>query len=738
MTNPTRHTQQYSQEIAAKPLADTAKARRSPSAGVAALLFLLLLSLSGCVYFNTFYNARKNFNEAEKARIASQAKGGRAQVNRGKYKTAIEKSSIVLEKHPDSKYYDDALYIIGVSYYWTEEYLKSQRKFRELLANFEESDYAIRSKLYLAKCKLALDERPEAITIFQNLLKTVKDDNIRSEAAFAIGEYYFDSKDYEQANIYYEALIDSLASNDAEKRRARLKVADGYFARFDIPAAKENYLAVLKMKPTEEEEYRALFRAGECSYLLQDITGGLERFETLADDVRFYDSIGSVRLQIARGYELDDDMELALEEYEDVSVESESSPASGAALYNLGLISQFDLEDFDQALDFYEQAKKKGRTRNPFYDESVRRAADIAKLATFKEGLALDSTATSEQLDQASLAELRLGELFLFDLNQPDSALAAFKYAVDSLPEAYYTPRALLSLALAERDYLDDTTSYDSLMQVFLDRYPKTDFYPDALEALGLKGTAADTGYAASYFDEAERWLVEQSNLDSAMKYYQVVADSFPQSKLSTKARFTLIWLDDKYNHKQEDSTIFFAYSDLADLYPQDEYGELAGDITNYTPSQTQPAANRNDTTLATNPTTDSLRNATDSTPTQESFVKVDTSLSQELRFYVHEGRQLRDAPAGPRPYNPLDFIYPDEAASQPDFFDMYFQVKIDFDGLVMESKLMNPTQFSELNKLVKAQVDNFIFNSGNWGDEGRGDGWFVYKYTVTKPEYLR
>ncbi len=681
-----------------------------PKAGSRILIAILVslgltFSLSGCVYFNTFYNARKNFNEAEGERRDSESRTGKPRVNRSKYQLAIEKSSIVLEKHPDSKYYDDALYIIGVSYYWTQDYLKSQRKFRELLANFEESDFVIRSRLYLAKCKLALDERPEAITIFQNLLKTVKDDKIRAEAAFAIGDFYYDTKEYEEANVYYEALIDSLAATDSERRRARLNIAGGYFARFDIPAAKSNYLAVLKMNPTLEEEYEAVFRAGECSYLLQDISGGLDRFEELADDARFYDSIGSIRLQIARGYELDDDMDLALEEYEDVTVESASPTAAGIALYNLGLIYQFDLEDFDKSLDYYEQAKKKGRTRNPFYDESVRRAADISKLATFKSGKELDTAATKEQRDQASLAQLRLGELFLFDLNQPDSAIAAYKYAVDSLPDAYYTPRALLSMALAKRNYLEDTTAFDADMQAFLESYSRTDFYPEALDILGLKGTEIDTGYAESYFDKAETWLVEEGNLDSALKYYEFVADSFPDSKLSTKARFTLIWLDDKYKNHVGDSTTFFAYAELADLYPPDEYGKLAGQMSSFAPRAKQTNLGANDSLQSGQMDMDSLQRSRDEAFNQESFVSVDTSLSQELRFYVREGRQLRDAPSNPTKNNPLDFIYPVSAASQPDFFDLYFQVKIDFDGLTMESKLMNPTSFPELNNLIKRRL---------------------------------
>lgn len=711
----------------------------------------LAFMLSGCVYYNTFYNARKNFNEAENSRMESEKRGGRRVVSSAKYKTAITKASVVLEKHPDSKYYDDALYVIGVSYYWTEEYLRSQRKFRELLANFEESEYVIRSKLYLAKCKLALDERAEAVTIFQSLLETVKDAEIRAEAAFAIGDYYFEQGEYTEAEEYYQSLVDSLASNDAEKRRATLKIADGNFSRFNITDARQRYLEVLDMNPDEQEEYRTRFALGACSYFLQDIAGGIESFQALADDERYYDSIGSIRLKIARGYELDDDLILATEEYEAISVESERSPASGAALYNLGLIYQFDYEDLDRALEYYNAAKKKGRPRNPFYEESVKRAADITKLADFQIGLERDSSTTLDQLDKASRAQLRLGELFLFDLDQPDSAINAFNYAVDSFPEAYYTPRALISMALAHRDYLDDTTTFDSLAHLALERYPKSDFYTEALAALDLTGSAVDSGHPASYFKRAETWLTEKSNLDSARFYYQWVVDSFPRSKLSPQAQFSLIWLQEQQQVTEGDSTVIFAYAELAESYPEHEFGKLASGITSGAAGRSQSPelpvdelADNLEKSEAELAAEQDDRDETDSDETAADgqdgpFSAEDLTLNPELRFYIgQKNQQLWDAPKSPAKLRDLDFIYPSTAASQPEFFDLYYQVKLDYDGSVLESLLMNPTEFEELNEGITEQVDNFIFNMSNLGDLGYGDGWFVHKYRVKKPDYLR
>ena len=80
------------------------------------LLLLLMFLASGCVYYNLFFLAKKNFNEAESMR----KKSGQEIVRGGagsRYQVAIEKASVILEDHPNSKYVDDALYMIGRSFF---------------------------------------------------------------------------------------------------------------------------------------------------------------------------------------------------------------------------------------------------------------------------------------------------------------------------------------------------------------------------------------------------------------------------------------------------------------------------------------------------------------------------------------------------------------------------------------------------------------------------------------------
>ena len=61
------------------------------------------LLLSGCVYFNTMYNAGRDYSNAERAIREGDVAGARSSMD-----SVIAKTGRVITKHPDSKYADDA------------------------------------------------------------------------------------------------------------------------------------------------------------------------------------------------------------------------------------------------------------------------------------------------------------------------------------------------------------------------------------------------------------------------------------------------------------------------------------------------------------------------------------------------------------------------------------------------------------------------------------------------------
>jgi len=68
-----------------------------------------IMLVTSCVYFNTFYNARQYFEEAEKLRLEKVGETVPPSAIDA-YGKVIEKSQVVLDKFPDSKYYPEVTF----------------------------------------------------------------------------------------------------------------------------------------------------------------------------------------------------------------------------------------------------------------------------------------------------------------------------------------------------------------------------------------------------------------------------------------------------------------------------------------------------------------------------------------------------------------------------------------------------------------------------------------------------
>jgi tetratricopeptide (TPR) repeat protein len=116
---------------------------------------LLILLLAGCsagmknrwvdfnAYFNTYYNAQESykrgytlvqnqvvvFNPARPIKVhLTPARAGQSD-----FEKAIEKSANILREYPDSRWADDALELIGKSYFYLGQYYSAEQKFDEVL-----------------------------------------------------------------------------------------------------------------------------------------------------------------------------------------------------------------------------------------------------------------------------------------------------------------------------------------------------------------------------------------------------------------------------------------------------------------------------------------------------------------------------------------------------------------------------------------------------------------------------
>jgi hypothetical protein len=95
------------------------------------------------------------------------------------------------------------------------------------------------------------------------------------------------------------------------------------------------------------------------------------------------------------------------------------------------------------------------------------------------------------------------------------------------------------------------------------------------------------------------------------------------------------------------------------------------------------------------------------------------------------------------------EFEFPTEAYSmQEPALYLYFHVLLDFSGEVIDYELRSPSQYDEINIRAERTVASMTFDpvevsnlvsTLNLPESSDGRGyWFVYKYLVEKPEFLR
>ncbi len=701
------------------------------------IALLLVVSLTtGCgVYFNTFYNAKQAFNDAESERKSS--KGPQPRIKTASYNTAIEKALKVVENHPNSKYYDDAVYVLGVSYYWTGQYSKSERRFREILTNYAKSKYARDARLYLAQSLLQQEDVSDAMEIFEELFNSKIDKEQKAKAAIALGDFHFNNGDYETAGRYYLAVRDSLGNNQ-EKLAAQTQIADGLFKRWRWADALAAYLQVLGLDPGKDDKYHALYQSAICSYRLMRIDEGLDYLRTLADDEIYFDSLPRLQLTMAEGYEWRDDLGQAEDIYRKVAEESTNKQAQGEAYYDLGLMYQYDYDQLTEAKEFYDKAVEVARG-SEFGQEALTLSSNIGKLETFKQTQELDSTATQDMIDEAAFTQYQLAELYWFQLNKPDTAMLEMQYVVDSFPNSYDAPKAAIALAQMILTQTGDTARADSILQLVLTRYPHSDYVPQAIVKLGLENTPADTGYAEKYLRRAEDYLVTDSGdpgpaaVDSARSLYQKVVDDYPESKYYLQSRFALIWLTEQYQ-SPGDSSVIFAYQAFADSFPGSPWAQEAQSRTQYRPQGRvgQPAYDTTQNELAA----DTVDNGEviDSTTGEVTGIR-DPAVQ---RYIDPEGGMAIDLPADVKPLEVREpFVYPTEAYAERFEGDLYFQIQLDFSGQVSDIVQKSFSGVAELDLRAKETILSSTFDTRLLRPEMIGK-WFVYRFRVRLPDHLR
>ncbi len=521
------------------------------------LLFLLSALLAGCgAYFNTFYNAKKSFEAGEKKRLKmleAERKRQTSVQNRGRqrrrsapriqeFTKAIEKASKVLELYPKSKYVDDALMIIGKSFFYQQEYIKAQRKFNELLTAFPNSRYAPEARFLLGKTLLALDQYDKAEEQFTNLLLDKKNKKFFAEARLELGDMYFQQKLYDQAVQQYEKTINKIKDKNV-RTRAQIRIGECYLQLGNFRKAAAAFRRVRKFKPGVELRYQAEMKYAYCLRKLGEFSKALEVYNRLLKLTLTDYEIGTVRLQTALTYEDMKDKKNALRTFHDIIDNYPRTAAAAEAYYYLGLYELNHNRDFDMALEDFQKAQKE-YPNTDFKKEIKQKITDIKQLHELEDVIWALEDAYERKINNVfdnsdTLLVLGRSKESAADSAALDSALAVARRdsaRADSLRRLGLFPAQTgRSDSVLTPEQRRAKARLDSLKQVRLKRQKGLKI-PQKPEDIRKMLVQKDMQLAELFFFQLDI-------PDSALQEYQRLILNFPDNPSVPKALFTMAYI---------------------------------------------------------------------------------------------------------------------------------------------------------------------------------------------------
>jgi len=518
------------------------------------------------VYYNTFFLARKNYNRAEKIR---KKEGGEVIPSNAKsmYDKAIEKSEKVLAYYSESKYVDDALFLLGMCYVRLEEYTKALRKFNELLVNFPQTEFAEDARYWRNVCLYYGGQEDIAVDSLKNL---AREDPKRAEnAMFIIGEMAFKKEKYIEAKTAFLEFLEQFPKSSlVPKVHLRLGQIEWNFSEYE--SAANHFEMVTEGNIPFEDYWTSRKLLIQCYIKIGRLDEAENIINALLKDESYMSHWGEIELlmgdvECARG-----NTDRAIEIWNSLIERYPNSSVAAWAYYKLGNI-YFEMGDIELALEMFNSAAQTGS------DEEVKRLAkerssQISRLLAYKKQIENPDSAGKDVVE----TKLALAELYLTELGQPDSAISTYESILNEYPDDSLAPKAAYSLGWVWAYSKDDYDTADSMFAVLLDRYPESDFAVGGADYFKSRGASLDSLASRNviyYFVKAEEFWLTYEWTDSALFYYNYVIDSFPHSSWVPKAMSAKAEILAKMGKNEMAKQI---YADISAQYPQTKYDSLA------------------------------------------------------------------------------------------------------------------------------------------------------------------
>ena len=346
--------------------------------------------------FNTHYNADQTF-KAQERRLKREDEpvdldrylltfeiptvSGRS----AEFEKVIEKSADLLRKHPESKWVDDALMLIGKSYFYQSNYVGAEQKFNEVIALG--SGLHDEALFWQARTLVASQSQEAAEDLIRTALASEDlDDKWRPRLHLLLGDLRTDFQDWEGAVAALETGLPEMDDGDLAAR-GRFLLAQLYETMGDYSGAIESYREVRRYKPLYELAYASMISQYRLEGLHGDPDLALKELDKMARDNKHFQYLDRIENMKGRVHAAKGDPFAARRMYYDILNPPPGRPQTairGEVHYRMGELYRDLIGDFHLAAAHFDTAASALRTttlQNEMYTPdaivNARETADV-------------------------------------------------------------------------------------------------------------------------------------------------------------------------------------------------------------------------------------------------------------------------------------------------------------------------------------------------------------------------
>ncbi len=442
-----------------------------PARALAAGVILLALAASGCAYYNTFYLAKRYYNEGQKAQEKSTTDAPTPEAV-AKYDAAVRQCNKVLTDYSDSKWADDAAYLLGASLYGKGEYrdaLKQVQTFRE---KYPKSPFLSQAQFIEGLAHYRMKDYPQADSILHAVDSTYAKFPKRWALCYYAGESRAAEKDYRGAVWWYERASE-VGERHQDRAAAFRRMGDALIAADRPDTAAVVYDRALREEERPTQRFEIMLLRGDALRDMKHYQEALDLFRDWRALAPAEKREGDLELRINECLSLLGRAQEALAGYKDLVERYPHTNVGYEAQFQIGYLYETVLNDLDAAGREYD--KLKSEPPSSFASQAVRRAQNLVTLRDYRQKLESDTT------QARSRAAFMVAELTYFQLGDVDSAFHQYDFVERDFPTSPYAPKAgYARLWIATHDH-NDTTQAAALTDSVVRRYRGSQYVDNAL-----------------------------------------------------------------------------------------------------------------------------------------------------------------------------------------------------------------------------------------------------------------